>query len=770
MTKLLLVGLLAFFFISSGLAQSNVTISGEVKDKKTGEALIGAVVSVKGTKGVGGVSNDYGFYSLSLAPGEYIFVYQYVGYEKLELKVNLSKSLKQNVELAESSTELGEVKITGERQDRNVTQTEVVTKMDLKEIQSVPVLFGEKDILKTIQLLPGIKSAGEGNSGFYVRGGGADQNLVLLDEAPVYNASHLLGFFSTFNSDAIKDVEIYKSGFPAEYGGRLSSVLDIKMNNGNDKEYHVSGGVGLIASRLNIEGPIVKDKGSFLISARRTYADVFLLLSKDSVLNKSHLYFYDLNMKANYRLGDKDRVYFSGYFGRDNFGYSTNFGFEWGNATATARWNHTFSDKLFSNLSLIYSNYLYNIQIGSGTNDLTIKSSIEDWNVKEDLQYYINSNNTLKFGVNSIYHSFLPGSISTSATSSVNSQTLETKHALENNVYIQNEQSIGEHIKLNYGLRASLFATVGDYWKYTYYSDASTKDSTQANTTYFNIEPRISTNFIINDNSSVKASYCRTNQFLHLLSNSTTSSPTDLWIPSSNNVLPEVADQFALGYFKNFDDNNYETSAELYYKKMGNQIDYINGADLRLNKNVESQLVYGKGESYGIELLLKKKTGRLTGWISYTLSRTQRTFDFNDNKGPQTFNAKQDRTHDLSVVAMYEITKHLTFAGTWVFYTGNAVTFPHSYYVVDKKAIPQYPSRNADRMPNYHRLDLSLNWVNKKTAKFESSWNFSLYNAYGQENAYSISVQQSKDDPTKPELVQTSLFRWIPSVTYNFRF
>ena len=761
---------MALFLSVSVFAQSNFTISGEIKDKKTGEALIGAVVSVKGTKGLGGVSNDYGFYSVSLASGEYTFVYQYVGYAKQEVIVNLNKSQKINIELSESTNELGEIKVTGERQDKNVTQTEVVTKMDLKEIQSVPVLFGEKDILKTIQLLPGIKSAGEGNSGFYVRGGGADQNLILLDEAPVYNASHLLGFFSTFNSDAIKDVEIYKSGFPAEYGGRLSSVLDIKMNDGNDKEYHASGGIGLIASRLNIEGPIVKDKGSFLISGRRTYADMFLLLSKDSVLNKSHLYFYDLNMKANYRLTEKDRVYFSGYFGRDNFGYSTNFGFEWGNATATARWNHTFSDKLFSNLSLIYSNYLYNITIGAGTNDFKISSSIEDWNVKEDLQYYINSNNMLKFGINSIYHTFLPGSITTSATSSVNSRTLDTKHALENNAYIQNEQNIGEHLKLNYGVRGTLFSTVGDYMKYTYYTDATTKDSTKANTTYFSFEPRISANYIIDESNSIKASFAKTAQFLHLLSNSTTSSPTDLWIPSSNNVKPEIANQYALGYFKNFDDNNYETSAEVYYKTMDNQIDYINGADLRLNKNVESQLVYGTGKSYGIELFLKKKTGKLTGWISYTLSRTQRTMDFNDNKGLQTYNAKQDRTHDLSIVAMYEITKRLTLAGTWVFYTGNAVTFPSGLYIIDSHLVPYYTERNGYRMPNYHRLDLSLNWVNKKTAKYESSWNFSLYNAYGQENAYSIKFQQDPNDNTKAQAVQTSLFKWIPSVTYNFRF
>jgi len=748
-----------------------VTISGFIKDAATGEALIGASVYPQENPSKGITTNSYGYFSITLAEGKYNIVFQYIGYKKKLLPVNLIENSTVNIELQENATVLQEVVVSAERNNKQVISNQVVTRLNIKEIQAIPVIFGEKDILKTIQLLPGIKSAGEGNSGFYVRGGGADQNLILLDEAPIYNASHLLGFFSVFNSDAIKDVSVYSSGFPAEYGGRLSSVVDVKMNEGNDKTYHVSGGIGLIASRLAVEGPIVKNKGSFMIAARRTYADQFLRLSRDSTLNKNTLYFYDVNMKANYQLGSKDRVYLSFYLGKDVLEFNNAFGIDWGNTTATARWNHLISDKMFSNTSLIYSKYQDNIKIRNGSRNFRVLSDIGDFNLKEDVNYYLNPNNTIKFGLNAIYHSFVPGKVD--ADSLFHIQTLDKKYGLESALYISNERTFSPHLKMSFGLRYSLFNTVGPGTVFTYNPVTDATDSIaypkgKIYSTYGGLEPRIMLNYIVNDSNSIKASYTRTRQYLHLLSNSTSSTPMDLWVPSSINIKPEIADQFSIGYFKNLKDNMFEASVEVYYKIMQNQIDYKNGANLILNKKVESQLVFGTGRSYGIELLVRKKTGKLTGWVGYTLARSERQFADIDNGA--TFPAKQDRPNEVSVVAVYKLSKHLTVSGTWVFYNGNAVTFPSGRYEVDGNIVPYYTSRNGYRMPNYHRLDLGLTWERRKTGKFESSWNFSVYNAYARENAYAINFQQDPVDPTKMQAVQYSLFRFVPSVTYNFKF
>ena len=752
-----------------------LTLSGFVHDSKTGETLTGVVIYPKGKSRISVTTNSYGYYSLSLLPGVYEIVFQYLGYKNNVISEDLKSDKAMNIDLEEQSISLSEVTVNGEKSNRNLVSADVMTKLNVKEIQNIPVFFGEKDILKTIQLLPGISPVGEGNAGFYVRGGSADQNLILLDEAPVYNPSHLLGFFSTFTSEAIKDVTVYKGGFPAEFGGRLSSVVDIKMNEGNTKEFHVSGGLGLISSRLAVEGPLFKHKGSFMVTARRTYADVFLLLlpkkGADSIARKSSLYFYDLNFKANYDFSGKDHLYFSCYLGRDNFNLGTSLGLNWGNITATTRWNHIFSDKLFSNTSLIFSRYSYNFTVAVGNSSMNVLSEIKDWNLKEDFHYYLNSNNLIKFGFNSIYHTFIPSKVDSSALFRV--KPMDNRYALENAIYISNEQTISKHLRATYGLRYSLFSSVGPGTVYTYNEISDVVDSVsypkgKIYNTFAGFEPRILLNYIVNDSSSVKASYARMRQYVHLLSNTTSSTPFDLWVPSNINILPEISDQYTLGYFRNFKHNMFETSVEVYYKTLQNQIDYRNGANLILNSKVESQLVFGKGLSYGAEFYIRKKYGKLTGWVSYTLSKTQRQFD--DINGGKAFLAKQDRPNNIAIVGMYEITPRLNFSATWVYYTGNAVTFPSGRYLVDGNVVPLYSERNGYRMPDYHRLDVGITWIRTKTARFEGSWNFSIYNAYARENAYATNFQVDPNNPTKMQAVQLSLFKIVPSVTYNFKF
>jgi hypothetical protein len=772
--KFLLALLFSALSISIVQAQQKHAVSGLVKDKQSGETLIGATVYLKGAASYSTTSNSYGFYSVSAPAGNYMLVVSFTGYAQDSMAVTLTQDRTIQLSLTNSSQQLNEVVVRSTRSN-NVSGAQMgVQKLTTNEMKKIPVLFGEKDVLKTMQLLPGVKSAGDGNGGFYVRGGGIDQNLILLDEAPVYNASHLLGFFSTFNSDAIKDLTLYKGAMPAEYGGRLSSVVDIRTNDGNNKEYHASGGLGLIASHLNFEGPIVKDKGSFMISARRTYADLFLKLSSDTTTKNSSLYFYDLNLKANYSINDRNRIYLSGYLGKDAMGLNNLFGLNYGNSTATLRWNHIFSNQLFSNTSLLYSNYKYNISITQNSSSLLIKSNIEDLALKQDFQAYFNSNNKLKFGFDVTHHTINPGVIDASASSNINSQALQKKYAIESAVYADNELGfMNNKLKLDYGLRLSAFSVLGPGSFYTYDAagnavDTSTYSKGKVVKTYVNLEPRVSTGYQFNSNNSVKLSYTRNVQNLHLIANSTTSDPTDLWIPSSPNVKPEIADQVSLGYYKNLASGKYEFSSEVYYKNLQNQIDYKNGAQLRANDNVESQLLYGNGRAYGLELYMKKKTGLLTGWVSYTLSRTERKIDgINSNNW---YPAKQDQTHNIAIVGMYQLTKKWTLSANWVYNTGNAVTFPSGKYAVDGQTVFYYTERNGYRMPAYHRLDLGATWEGKKTQRWHSSWTFSLYNAYGRENAYSIEFKDDPNNPQHTQAVQTSLFRWVPSVTYNFEF
>jgi hypothetical protein len=755
-------------------AQNKYTISGYVKDVKTGEQLIGATLVIKELPATGANTNAYGFYSITIPEGKYTLTAQFTGYQAKAEQIDLNKSLKLDMALSDAETQLGEVVVTNEKKDQNITNTQMgVDKLDVQQIKSVPVFFGEKDVLKILQLLPGVKSAGDGSSGFYVRGGSTSQNLILLDEATVYNASHLLGFFSVFNSDAIKDVTLYKGTQPAEFGGRLSSVLDIKMKDGNDQKFHVSGGIGLIASRLNIEGPIKKNRGSFIVSARRTYADALLrLLTTNPALKKVDLYFYDINLKANYRLNDKNRVYVSGYFGKDDLGFG-NYGLNYGNATATARLNHLFSDKLFSNTSLIFTNYDYKVTTSFGANSLDIISRIQDYGIKQDFQYYLNAKNKIKFGLNSTYHKMIPGSITSTSNSPLSKRGLPNKHALENALYISHEVKPGTKFSFEYGARLTSFSLFGPGTFYTYnandvITDSAKYNQTQIVKTYVNLQPRAAANYIINAKSSIKANYGRNAQYMHLLSNSTSGNPTDLWTPSSNNVKPELCDQVSLGYFRNFLDNMFETSIETYYKSFQNQIDYVNGAQLNLNANVESQLLYGIGRAYGVELFIKKKYGRFTGWVGYTLSRTERKINGINNDN--WYAATQDITHYISAVGIYELNKKWTASAVFVYYTGNAVTFPSGKYEVNGQVVFYYTERNGYRMPAYNRLDLGFTYQAKKTEKFESSWNFSCYNAYGRENSYSITFQQDPNNPAKTQAVLTYLFRWVPSITYNFKF
>lgn len=744
-----------------------------VTDNSTGESMIGANITVKEIPGTGVSTNSYGYFSLTLPTGIYTLEINYIGYKSIVFTLNLNENKKQNFKLESNSQQLDDIIITAQRKNNNIISNEIgVEKLAIKEISKIPVIFGEADIMKTLKLTPGIKSAGEGNGGMFVRGGNNSQNLILLDEATVYNADHLLGFFSTFNSDAIKDIQMFKGTAPAEYGGRISSVLDIKMNDGNNQDYHVGGGIGLISSRLNVEGPIVKDKSSFLITGRRTYADLFLKLSPDTLINNNQLYFYDLNAKMNFIINDKNRIYLSGYFGRDVFAFQDRFGINWGNITGTLRWNHIWNDKLFSNTSLIYSDYNYKIDIMQDAG-FSLTSIINNWNFKQEFQYFANSKNTLSFGLNSVYHTIIPGQLELADDAAILPLKLQKKFAVDNGVYFSNVWKPSSYLNINYGLRASVYHLFGPGDFYSYYADGAVKDTTNYKKgeivkTFFNVEPRLNIAYIINQRNSLKVSYTRNTQNLHLISNSTSSLPTDIWISSSNNVKPEIGDQVSLGHFINFKDDTYQLSSEVYYRWMHNQIDLRNGANINANDKIEGELLFGKGRAYGLEVLLKKKQGKLTGWIGYTFSRTERLIDGINNNN--WYPAKQDIIHDISVVAIYDLSKKWSFSASWVYNTGNAVTFPSGKYLINNNIQYYYTERNGYRMPDYHRLDIGATWTLKKTRKSESSLNFSVYNAYGYKNPFSIDFQQNMDDLTKIDAVKTYLFTYVPSITYNFKF
>ena len=756
----------ALFLSFSAVAQ-DFTISGYMRDASTGEELLFASVSVDGTT-QGASTNLYGFYSLTLPAGNYEINYSYVGYATQILSIDLSADITQDVELDLGSATIEEIVIVSESEDDNITNNEIsMVNIDVNDIKKIPVIFGEQDILKTLQLQPGVSASSEGSSGFFVRGGDTDQNLILLDEAAVYNASHLLGFFSVFNSDALKDVKLYKGGIPAQYGGRASSVMDVRMRNGNMKQWKASGGIGLISTRLTAEGPISKDKGSIVISSRRTYADIIAAPFINDFEDFS-LYFYDLNLKANYKLTENDRVYVSGYLGRDVLGTEA-FGFDWGNRTFTARWNHIYSNKLFSNTSYIYSEYDYGFDIESGGLEVSLNSGIYDHNLKQDYNFYVNPKNEISFGWQGIYHQFQP---STFRFDGEVQSTAQEQDALEGGVYIANQHKITDRLQLNYGLRLSTFSNIGGYTEKTFDENdevisETTYDDGEFYNNYFNLEPRLSATYVLNNTSSLKASYNRNAQYLHLLSNATSGSPTDLWIPSSRLVKPTLADQVAIGYFKNLKSNQYKLSVEGYYKKIQNTVDYEDGAEVFGNADIESELVFGQGRAYGVEFLVEKTKGKFTGWASYTLSKSERQFD--DISSGGWFSARQDRTHDISLVGVYDITDKISLSGSWVYSTGDAVTFPSGKYTIDGNQVNLYTSRNGDRMPDYHRLDLGMT-IKLKANKLESSdLNISFYNAYNRKNAFSI---EFGENPTtgSSEATRLALFGIVPSITWNFKF
>ena len=784
----ILIFFLLFTIVDSSSAQKNYTISGYVKEAETGESLLGANVYVKETL-KGTVTNSYGFYSLTLAEGNYTLVISYLGFVTQEFPMMLKADVSQNIKLSGIAIETQEVTITAEKADRNVQSTEMgKEKIEIEKIKALPAFMGEVDILKTIQLLPGVQSAGEGNTGYYVRGGGPDQNLILLDEANVYNASHLFGFFSVFNADAVQNVTLTKGGMPANYGGRLSSVLDIQMKEGNNQKFGAEGGLGFVSSRLTIEGPIKKDTGSFIISGRRTFIDLFLqkpFIPEGSDIQGNKYYFYDLNLKANYRLSDKDRLFLSGYFGRDVFNFrspDSDFFIKvpWGNATTTLRWNHLFNNRLFMNTSLIYTNYDFSFEGGQEGFSFKLFSGITDYNLKSDFTWLPEYRHTVKFGGQYIFHVFVPSNASAKSGDVVfDLGKILREYAHDVAIYVNDEYELSDKWKINGGLRGTFFQQIGPFDRFVRdpikktVIDTIRYGSGEKVQTYRNLEPRLTIRYAVNNSSSIKAAYTQNYQYIHLASLSGVSLPTDVWIPSSDKVKPQFATQYALGYFKNFKNNTYETSVEVYYKEMKNQVEYEEGylPENSINDNIDNNFVYGDGWSYGAEFFIKKAKGKFNGWIGYTLAWTKRKFP-DLNRG-LTFSPKYDRRHDVSIVLIYELTKRWTLGATWVYATGNLNTFPERLYVLSNGDIVQDygEQRNNYRLAPYHRLDFSATLKNKPGKKFESSWNFSFFNVYNRYNPYVIYFDtQYNEDKISIQAKQISLFPFIPSITYNFKF
>lgn len=779
--------LLLLLVLTRGYGQEKKTISGYIKDASNGETLIGVSVYVREISN-GTVSNDYGYYALNLTAGNtYTLVFNYLGYEKIEKRIELNADLKLNIELKDESLKLQEVIIKTAKEDENVKNIEMsVNKVEMKTIRQMPALLGEVDLVRSIQLLPGVTSVGEGASGFNVRGGNIDQNLVLLDEAPVYNSSHLFGFFSVFNPDAVKDVKLIKGGIPAQYGGRISSILDVRLKEGNSKTREINGGIGTIFSRLSYEQPFAKGKGSFIVAGRRSYIDVLAKPFLNSDLKNSRFNFYDFTAKANYRINDKNTVYASGYFGRDVFG--ADFGFDWGNQTATARWNHIFNNKLFMNATAFYSNYDYGLESDRNNKNTSgdkfkWNSSITTKSFKPDFTYYLTPNNTITFGGQYLHYDSKPGEATASSNGEERNISILSRYADESSLYIGNDQKLNKWLSLQYGIRYSYFRNLGPGEAFEFQEIAvgerkypiSEKhyERNEVINQYGNWEPRFSAKIEVSPSASLKASYNRTAQYLHLLSNTAASSPLDVWTLSSKIIKPQLADQVALGWFQNFQDNTYEASVEVYYKKLQNQIDYVRNSDLLLNKYFEGDLLFGNGRAYGTELYVKKNKGKLTGWFSYTLARTERKIEGINNNG--WFPARFDKTHNLSVVALYQLNDRWSFSSNFAFNTGTPATFPTNRFEWGGWALPQNvnDSRNAARIPAYHRLDLGATLKSKKKlfGIGQGEWVFSVYNAYNRRNPFSMYVRQNEDNNLKTEAVRYAVIgSVIPAVTYNFKF
>ena len=781
------------FFIQLSLqafAQEKFTLSGTISDFNTNESLISVNIIIPELN-TGTTTNEYGFYSITLPKGNYNVIISYLGYAETSETINLNEDIIKNFSLTESVENLDEVIITENIERLNIRKPQMsVNALKASTIKEIPVVLGEPDVIKAITLLPGVTNAGEGSSGFNVRGGAADQNLILLDEATVFNSSHLFGFFSVFNPDAIKDIKLYKGGIPARYGGRVSSVLDIYQKEGNSKAFHANGGIGIVASRLLAEGPLKKDKGAFLFGGRSSYAHLFLpLFDLDNVA-----YFYDLNTKLNYKLNDNNNIYLSGYFGRDVFRISDSFDNTYGNTVLNFRWNHLFSDKLFSNMSLIYSDYYYGLNLNFV--EFNWDSGIKNFNFKYDFKHYISNNFKLQYGLNSIYYKFNPGDIKPSTpTSGINPFKLTDKFAFENAIYIDAEHDLSEKLSVNYGLRLSSFLRLGqnelniyennqavifneDFQIYEKADPIGTENFSKSDVmkSFLNLEPRLAIAYQLDKNTSVKASYNRMSQYLHLLSNTTSPTPLDVWTPSGSYVKPQLLDQFAIGYFKLLKENNYSLEIEGFYKTIKNRIDYIDGADLIANNAIEQIILNGKARAYGLELLFKKNEGKLKGWIAYTLSKSEqktpgRTPTETGINNGNWYNTAYDKTHDLSLVGSFDLNEKWTLNGNFIFQTGQPATFPNGQYQYSGLTIPSYNNRNSDRLPNYHRIDIAANYTPKpnKNKGWQNYWTFSIYNLYNRYNAASISFDQNRNTGIN-EATKLSIFGIIPSVSYNFKF
>lgn len=791
-TKKISIFLIIILTTFTSFSQEKFTLSGTITDFKNNETLIGVNIYIPALK-TGTTTNEYGFYSLTAPAGEHQIEITYVGFQTVQKTVNLNQNIKMNFGLNEGGEELQEVVITDNKGKVNIKSPEMsANKLSIATIKKMPVVLGEVDVLKSILLLPGVTNAGEGASGFNVRGGGADQNLILLDEATIFNSSHVFGFFSVFNPDAIKDLKLYKGGIPARYGGRASSVLDIYQKDGSSKDFHVNGGIGLISSRILAEGPIVKDRGSFLIGGRASYAHLFLKLSEDQKDNSA--YFYDLNTKLSYKLNDNNNLYLSGYFGRDVFSLNKSFTNIYGNSTLNLRWNHLFSEKLFSNLSLIYSDYYYGLDLDFV--GFKWDSGIRNYNIKYDFKHYISDKFKLNYGLNGIYYEFNPGTIKPGEPDSgINPDQLDKKYAFEPSFYIDAENQLSKKITIAYGLRYSLFYRLGESSVNLYENNNAVifnsdlqiyEKGTPTGTEYYeknkviksydNLEPRFSVSYQLNDDQAIKASYNRMAQYLQLISNTSSPTPLDVWMPSDTYIKPQIADQVALVYFRNIKNGAYSIEVETYYKEIQNRLDYIDGADLIANNAIEQVILNGQMRAYGLELMFKKNEGKFNGWISYTLSKSEQQTpgrtpeEIGINNG-QWYNSAYDKTHNLAITSAYNLNEKWSFGANFALQSGQPVTYPNGQYEYLGITVPSYGLRNENRLPAYHHLDVSATLVPRKNKdrNWKGEWVFSIYNLYNRKNAASINFRQNVDTGEN-EAVKTSIFGIVPAVSYNFKF
>ena len=772
MRSAILVPLLTIV-LSQTFAQTRYTVSGTIKDRKSGEPMIRATVTAEGT-GIGVTSNQYGFYSITLAQGTHMLSFSSVGMKTRTDTVNLNGNISLDIILSDDTAGLAAAVVSASSGDHKLQGTQMgVDRLSMKTIHDVPVFLGETDVLKTIELLPGVASAGEGSTGFYVRGGAPDQNLILLDGTTVYNPSHLLGLFSTFNGDAIRDVTVYKGAMPPQYGGRLSSVEDVRMNDGNNQACHGELSGGLLTTSAEVEGPLQKGGSSFLVAARTTGINLFLSGSHDSSINKDRIGFYDVNIKLNFQPGRQDHLYLSGYFGQDNLSIYQTFGLKYGNTAVSLRWNHVFGSKLFTNTAVSSSTYDTWITAYVNASSYQVKSTLSDYTFRQEWEWYASPSQTIKFGLNSTSHTIAPARLTAQANTGLNDTSFESRYGLENALYLGDDWKVTSQLTVSLGARLTGFTVLGPGNFYGVDAGGEILDtthyrSTQAVKTYTNPEPRLALGYQLSDRSTVKASYTRNVQNVHLLSNSALSLPTDKWVLTNNNILPEIADQYSLGYYGESGEGGYSWSVETYYKTMQHLIDYRTGAQLETNDVVETDLLYGRGRAYGVETQLKKNRGKLTGWISYTWSRSQLQID-GINKD-QWYNATQDRTHNAAIVAMYKPNNKWTWSADWVYYTGNPVSYPSGKYIADGRSVFYYSERNGYRLPPYHRLDLAgtRHWPKKKGHQLDLS--FGVYNAYDRQNAYLITFRQDPDDASQTQARQTTLFGIVPYATLTLKF